>query len=47
LGFSLKYNPNDPEELHIYTKRLRRNKIKAQNEDMKDNKCIIQKKRRG
>jgi len=39
-GFVVKYNPNDPEELRQYAKRIRRYKIKAQNEMMKETKGI-------
>jgi len=44
VGFALKYNPNDPNELPIYARRERRNRIKNQNTDMKETKGIPQKK---
>jgi len=46
LGFALKWNPNDPNELRTYTKRLRRNKIKEQNAHMKETKGILPRRKR-
>jgi len=43
-GYALKWNPNDPEELRMFTKRLRRNKIKRNNEMMKETKGVPQRK---
>jgi len=41
-GFAIKYNPNDPNELRIYLKKMRRRKIKQQNAMMKATKGIPQ-----